>query len=205
MEFVRFPAGSAPLGQQQMFPISGPGTCPCSCRRPRPARADGELCAVHTQVPMQCTHRKGSADTGCISPALPTPGCWRTQTFAALLQTGQRSSCPQHSMVIVPAVGWFSPPLPALLCAELLLGALCPYLQGHPTCWHQHHFHKLQHQEGAWLIASVPLWSPRTPATWPAQSFKSSEILTRNILTRSWSIPAFSHLFRCQYSTQNCT
>lgn len=30
--------------------------------------------------------------------------------------------------------------------------------------------------------------------------FKTSEILTR-----SWSIPAFSHLFRCQHSTQNCT
>lgn len=113
MEFVRFPAGSAPLGQQQMFPISGPGTCLCSRRRPRPARADGELCAVHTQVPMQCTDSKGSADTGCISPALPAPGCWRTQTFAALLQTGQRSSCPQHSTVMVPAVGWFSPPLPS--------------------------------------------------------------------------------------------
>lgn len=129
---------------------------------------------------------------------------------------GRKPSLPcykQGKGAPVPNTAWSScllwvgsaPLCPALLCAELLLGALCPYLQGHPTCWHQHHFHKLQHQEGAWLIASVPLWSPRTPATWPAQSFKSSEILTRNILTRSWSIPAFSHLFRCQYSTQNCT
>lgn len=115
IEFVRFPAGSAPLGQQQMFPVSSPGTCPCSHCCARPTRADGEHCAVHAQVTAQHTHGEGSAATGCMCPALPAPcpGCRRTQTFTASLQTGQRSFRPQRGIVTVPAVGWFSPSLPS--------------------------------------------------------------------------------------------